>query len=209
MEFLKKLKDFKAGDPLLAEDMNAMVTAIRSLARGEHISTRGLLKTVSGGRVTLRLPKQKHTSTGGTYECKGFIVSCDAGTGALTMTKSAVSYGGSRNGSFTGPTYATGTMPASGTRYVWVKIEYSAVDTGNYGTAWQLDDVIFQSGTSMTADSKPVWDDSTETWTTSSGSHYSAWATIVDRVVENSFGGGLVLVICSIDDVRVVHGCAI
>jgi len=204
----KPLKDFNKGDVLRAEDLQNLVEHIRALENGENLTVaKPLIKSQSAGRVSLKMHQKPDViAGGGEYTCAGFIVECD-GSGNISVTDSSVSYGGTVDSGFA-VTDSTTTAPVSGTRYVWVKVDYSAEDTNNYGTAWQLDDITFESGASMTASSKPVWDDSGETWSTSSGTHYSAWGTIVNRTVTASFGGGIVLVICSIDDIRVIHGCA-
>lgn len=151
--------------------------------------------------------------------CSGFIVSV-ANDGIITATPAVVTYSGPADSGYTVPTWVDtgevldhvdggGTVAATGTILVWVKISYSAVDSTNFGTAWQLDNVEFDFGAARPSDTTPSWDTGTSAWSPTSGTHYADWATVVDRVVTNSNGGGINLAICSPNDVKVINGCSV
>lgn len=67
MEALKRLKKFKPGDPLKAEDINNIVDAITVLYRADNIDVFGLRKKVSGGRVQILAPRPRVTGSSGAF----------------------------------------------------------------------------------------------------------------------------------------------
>jgi len=207
---LQKLKNFKPGDEFTTEDINCIHDCLKALAMGENIRTFNIQKGQGEGEVLLKAAPQK-SGGGGTSTvlgCAGFIVSLDGTT--IQQDQSSVAYAGAVDVGYTTPTLVSGTITGSGTELVWVKISYSAVDTTSYGTAWQLDDVEFDFGTSRPSNVVPTYDWGTSTWNSSGeGEHYSDWATIEDGVVIASFGGGIILNICGEGEVTVMHGCTL
>ena len=153
----------------------------------------------------------------GGSSCSGFIVSVNSTTGVITATTSQVSYSGSKVG-YVAPTWVQteelldhesggGVVDEAGTFLVWVKITYSA-NTGSFGSAWNLDAVEFDFGETRPANVEPTFDFSTQTWS-GAGTFYSDWATITDREVLNSFGGGIILKICTPEEIILQHGCSV
>lgn len=101
----------------------------------------------------------------------------------------------------TGVTYTDGDV-------VVAKIQYAALNTASAATAWEttaIDFLVYAPG-SIPADSLPVWNSGSNTWTTSAGTYYMTWATTsaVTGAVAFSETGPCRVVYCGSSDVRVI-----
>lgn len=101
----------------------------------------------------------------------------------------------------TGVTYTDGDV-------VVAKIQYAALDTADELTDWEttaIDFLVYAPG-SIPADSLPVWNSGTTTWTTSAGTYYFTWATTNSDTGAVSFSetGPCRIVYCGSTDIRVI-----
>jgi|DEB0MinimDraft_6_1074348.scaffolds.fasta_scaffold63134_1 hypothetical protein len=191
------------GNRQFQEDLYRTLEFLRQFEELEH--------TFADGKTGFVLVKP--TGTGDAVStCSGFTVSVNASTGAVTQDESAVSYGGPKP-SYTGPVLVqdsgSNTAPSSGVTKVYTKITFSPTNQSEWGTSWELDDFEFILSASEPTDTIPEWDTGVPEWDAATGTVHTEWAKITDRVLDYSFGGGIILIMCQPDDIRVSHVCSI